>query len=293
VAIELAKRLNAEIISMDSMSIYRGMDIGTAKPTVDQRAEIPHHLIDILDPSELYSVAEYVQAAEECVRDILARGKTPLFAGGTPLYLKAMLRGLFDGPPADPGFRSDILAELDRVGCESLHQRLRQVDPLSAARLHVHDVRRVIRALEVHRATGQPISHLQLQFDEPRSPNECRVFVLDWSREQLHERINSRVDRMFEIGFVDEVRHLQSQYDMLSKTARQAVGYQEVLAHLTKNAGLGETILATKARTRQFAKRQETWFRSLAEIRRVPRELQVDAVEVAETILAMSNWTAS
>jgi tRNA dimethylallyltransferase len=288
VGIELAKMLNAEIISMDSMAIYRGMDIGTAKPTAEQRALIDHHLIDIRNPNELYSVADYLQAAERCAREIIARGRTPLFVGGTPLYLKAMLRGLFDGPPADPGFRREILAELDRVGSESLHQRLSQIDPLSAARLHTNDVRRIIRALEVYRATGKPISHLQLQFDEPTPDPTCRVFALEWPRELLHERINIRVDRMFESGFVAEVRQLLVNFEDLGKTARQAVGYQEVIDHLDGKTGLADTIAATKARTRQFAKRQETWFRSLAEISRVPRNGSVPACEIAKQILAMS-----
>jgi tRNA dimethylallyltransferase len=284
VAIELAKLLDAEIVSMDSMSIYRGMDIGTAKPTLEQRREIPHHLIDIRQPNELFSIADYIHLAERCVGDILARGRTPLFVGGTPLYLKAMLRGLFDGPAADPVFRAEILSELDRVGCASLHQRLRQVDPLSASRLHSHDVRRIIRALEVYRATGQPISHLQLQFDEPRPPHLCRVFALDWPRHVLHERINARVDGMFRAGFVMEVERLRDACGGLSKTARQAVGYREVLDLLGGMRNLSDTIMLTKTRTRQFAKRQETWFRSLPEVQRVARDHATPALSIARQL---------
>ena len=204
----LAERLNAEIISMDSMAIYRGMDIGTAKPSCELRDQIPHHLIDILDPTDVFSVSDYLVAAEECVNDIRTRGKEPLFVGGTPLYLKAMLRGMFEGPPADEEFRAEVAAEIDRVGIEALHQRLQQVDPLSAEKLHPNDVRRVIRALEVYKATGEPISHMQMQFDEGRPADEAKVFVISWPRTELHERINDRVERMFDAGFVEEVRSL-------------------------------------------------------------------------------------
>ena len=204
----LAERLNAEIISMDSMAIYRDMDIGTAKPAPELRAAVPHHLIDILDPTELYSVSDYLIDAEKRVNEIRARGKEPLFVGGTPLYLKAMLRGMFEGPPADEEFRAEVAAEIDRVGIEALHKRLEQVDPLSASKLHPNDVRRIIRALEVYKATGEPISHMQMQFDEGRQPEEARVFVLTWPRSELHVRINDRVDQMFAAGFVDEVRAL-------------------------------------------------------------------------------------
>jgi tRNA dimethylallyltransferase len=287
IAMCLAERLNAELISMDSMAIYRGMDIGTAKPALDLRAKVPHHLIDILDPTDLYSVSDYVAAAAACVQEIRQRGREPLFVGGTPLYLKAMLRGMFDGPPADPEFRAEVVAEIERVGIQALHERLEQVDPLSAKKLHPNDVRRIIRALEVHRATGAPISHMQLQFDDGRAAAEVRVFVLSWPRTELHIRINDRVDHMFADGFVEEVRNLLDRYETLGKTARQAVGYAEVISHLSEHVGLEETVRATKTRTRQFAKRQDTWFRSLSECRFIGRHDSQSPESVAEQIAEM------
>lgn len=270
VGLELAERLGAEIISLDSMAIYRGMDVGTAKPTPAQRARVPHHLIDIREPLERFSVTDYLSAAAVAIRDIRSRGKEVLFVGGTPLYLKALLRGMFEGPPADETFRREVLQEAQTVGLEALHARLQQVDPLSAARLHPRDVRRIVRALEVYTATGQPISHQQLQFDEGTPAERCRVFVLDWPRKVLHERINARVSQMFASGLVEEVARLLDHHGTLGPTAVQAVGYREVERHLRDGVPLEVTIRTTQARTRQFAKRQLTWFRSLCECRWMP-----------------------
>jgi tRNA dimethylallyltransferase len=271
VGLELAERLGAEIISLDSMAIYRGMDVGTAKPTRQQRARVPHHLVDIRDPLERFSVTDYLSAAASAIHDIRSRGKQVLFVGGTPLYLKALLRGMFPGPPADDVFRHEVQMEAQTVGLDALHARLQQVDPLSAARLHPRDVRRIVRALEVYRATGQPISHQQLQFDEGTPAERCRVFVLEWPRTVLHERINARVARMFEAGLVDEVARLLDRFGTLGPTAVQAVGYREVERHLREGVPLDISLRATQARTRQFAKRQLTWFRSLCECRWMAR----------------------
>jgi tRNA dimethylallyltransferase len=178
IALALARALDAEIISLDSMAIYRGMDVGTAKPTPEQRAVVPHHLIDILEPDEEFSVAQYLEAAHAKIAEIRARGREPLFVGGTPLYLKALLRGLFEGPPANWELRQEIEREVAEVGSAALHARLEQVDPLAASAIHPNDTRRLIRALEVYRATGQPISHQQIEFEEGRPAEACRVFVL-------------------------------------------------------------------------------------------------------------------
>ena len=208
VGVALAQRLNAEIISLDSMSIYRGMDIGTAKPSRELREIVPHHLIDIIDPVDEFSVSQYVDAATAVVQDIRARGREPLFVGGTPLYLKSLLRGLFDGPPADWQVRHEIEEELQQVGQQALYDRLEQIDPVAASHIHPHDTRRLIRALEVYRATGEPISHQQSQFEEGRAADECRVFVLRRQRAELHQRIEARVKAMADAGLVDEVRGL-------------------------------------------------------------------------------------
>jgi tRNA dimethylallyltransferase len=285
VGLELAEQLGAEIVSLDSMALYRGMDVGTAKPAPEQRRRVPHHLLDVVDPDQEFSLAQYVAAAHECIDEIRGRGREVLFVGGTPLYLKSLLRGIFEGPPADWELRNRIEAELAEVGLEALHERLALVDPLTAARLHPHDKRRIIRALEVFRLTGQPISHLQMQFDEGRPATACKVFVLDWPRPQLHRRIEARVERMFAEGLVEETRGLLSRFGALSRTASQAVGYREAIEHLAGSRGLAETIEQVKARTRQFARRQETWFRSLSELRRVAMRGGAPPGEIVDAIL--------
>jgi tRNA dimethylallyltransferase len=286
IGLELAERLSAEIISLDSMTLYREMDIGTAKPTHQQQQRVPHHLIDILSPDEEYSLSNYVDAAKVAIAEIRGRGREVLFVGGTPLYLKALLRGIFHGPPADWEFRQQIEDELRTVGLEALHQRLQQVDPLSAAKLHPHDKRRIIRALEVYRLTGRPISHLQTQFEEGQPAQQCRVFVLGWPRNVLHQRIHDRVEAMFAAGLVDEVRQILARHRTLSRTARQAVGYREVLQSMERDDDLAKTIEAVKTRTRRFARHQETWFRSLSECRFLLRSSEDDQPQIIDQILA-------
>jgi tRNA dimethylallyltransferase len=279
VGLALARQLGAEIISLDSMAIYRGMDIGTAKPTLEEQAMVPHHLIDVVDPTEDYSIDRYLEAAHAKVKEIAARGREVLFVGGTPLYLKALLRGLSSGPPANWELRAEIEAEVAEVGSQALHERLEQLDPIAASQIHPNDTRRLIRAVEVFRITGQPISHSQLHFEEERAAEECRVFVLQRPREQQHERINARVDAMFERGLVAEVEGLIADGKELGRTANQAVGYQEVIAYL-EGGDLEEATDKIKARTRRFAKRQGTWFRSLSECQFV----EVDGLETREII---------
>ena len=221
--VELARRIGAEIISMDSMALYRGMDIGTAKPTSQQRAEVPHHLIDVIEPHQDYSLAQYVAAAGRCIEQIKRRDRRVLFVGGTPLYLKALLRGIFKGPPADWALRKTLRAEAESHPPGYLHGRLAAVDPAAAQRLHPNDTRRLVRALEVYQKTGRPISQLQQQFDTTRPAEQCRVFVLNRPRRQLHERIDRRVDEMFAAGLVEEVRRLLERPRPPGRTARKAV----------------------------------------------------------------------
>lgn len=265
VGVILAERLHAEIISLDSMAVYRGMDIGTTKPTEVERQGIPHHLIDVVAPNEEFSIADYLDAAEQVVKDVQHRGCQVVFVGGTPLYLTALLRGLSSGPPPHGEFRRQIQLEVQQHGTQALHDRLRQVDPLAAAKVHPHDLKRMIRALEVYHLTGERISHQQTQFEESRPASECRVFKLDWPRQQLHERIARRVDQLFETGLVAEVRGLLETYGQLSLTASQAVGYREVLEYLAGEKTLEQVVCNVKTRTRRFAKHQETWFRRLTE----------------------------
>jgi tRNA dimethylallyltransferase len=265
-ALDLAVRLNAEIIAADSMTLYRGMDIGTAKPSLADRARVPHYLIDVLEPWESANVAWWLSRAEEHVADITRRGKTALFVGGTPFYLKALLCGLFESPPSDPELRRRLEAEAERDGPEALHARLAAVDAATASRLHGNDVRRVVRALEVWHLTGQPISTWQQQNwwegESPRfPPGAC--LVLDVPRAELYSRINERVERMFAEGWVDEVQRLRELPRTLSREASRALGYREIAEYLDGRRSLAETIAEVQLRTRQFAKRQLTWFRGL------------------------------
>jgi tRNA dimethylallyltransferase len=285
IGLALAERLGAEILSLDSMAVYRGMDIGTAKPAAGEQARVRHHLIDVADPNEEYSLAEYVEAAHAAIADVRRRGRDVLFVGGTPLYLKSLLRGVSTGPPADHAFRRAVIDEVRRLGTAALHERLAQVDPLAAAKLHPNDLRRIVRALEVYKHTGRPLSHAQTHFDERRPAEACKVFWLDWPREELHRRIDARVERMFRGGLVEEVGRLADRHGELSRTARQAVGYGEVLEHLAGKRDLAATIELVRTRTRQFAKRQRTWFRSLSECRRLPMSEPAEAEEIAERIV--------
>jgi tRNA dimethylallyltransferase len=292
--IELALRMNAEIVSMDSMAIYRHMDIGTAKPTAAECSEVPHHLVDVLEPWESGSVAWWLDEAKRCVADIEARGKQALFVGGTPLYLKALISGLFDGPPADDELRRRLIAEAETHGSTALHQRLTIVDPLCAARIHPNDVRRMVRALEVFELTGKRMSDWQTQWadSEPGAiASFPAVLCVDLPREQLYSRINQRVEAMFAAGLVDEVRQLRASDKPLSHEAAQALGYKEIFAFLDGKATLAETIVQVQTRSRNFAKRQIAWFRHLPQCRMVAKELtgtlwhtriQVSAVPSAE-----------
>ncbi|MDB4652614.1 tRNA (adenosine(37)-N6)-dimethylallyltransferase MiaA [bacterium] len=289
VSLELARILDAEIISLDSMAIYRGMDIGTAKPDSAQRSAVPHHLIDIVDPPESFSVSEYRDSALSKIREIQESGKQVLFVGGTALYLKALLRGLFEGPPADWDFRTEIEQEIENSGAEFLHQRLAMIDPVSAHKLHENDHRRIIRALEVYKQTGKPISHWQMQFDEGRQADQCRVFTIRHDRPVLHQRIEARVEAMFSEGLVDEVRGLLERWSDIGKTASQAVGYREVIDFLSDKMTMEETVERVRVRTRKFARHQETWFRGMSECRILDLESEFDPSELAQEIASVGS----
>ncbi len=291
--IELARRLNGEVLSLDSMAIYRGMDIGTAKPSPAEQAQVPHHLIDLLDPAADFSVADYLTAAGDVCGDLVSRGKTPLFVGGTGLYLRSLLRGVFEGPSADLAIRARLERVVAAESAAGLHARLAAVDPVSAARLHPQDVRRVIRALEVFELTGQPASAQLAEGPLPEAERPRRVFWLSPPRAWLHQRINVRVEQMFAAGLVDEVARLMEAPGGLGRTASQALGYKEVIDHLRGRLSLVECIGQVQTRTRQFAKRQETWFRNLVEARPVtisggetPAELADRVLELGQTAVA-------
>jgi tRNA dimethylallyltransferase len=283
VGVMLARRLGAEIIAMDSTTLYRGMDIGTAKPTLAERGGVPHHLIDVLDPWQQASVADYRARARSTIEAIESHGKRALFVGGTALYLKTLLRGLFEGPAADFSLRQHLENEAEQRGNHALHERLRALDPATAARLHVNDRRRIIRALEVIELTGQPLSRMQAEHDRP-APRETMVIALERPRAELYERIDRRVTAMFEAGLVEEVRALMAAPRPLSAVAAQAVGYREVIELLDGKSILAETIQRVQTRSRQFAKRQTTWFRGLAEVRPWPVNCGASVEDLADQL---------
>ena len=248
----------AEILSADAFQVYCGMDIGTAKPPPADRARVPHHLIDIRDPRQPFTVDDWLRLADPLIDDVRRRGSVPIVVGGTHLYIKALLEGLFDGPPPDEALRADLAARTD----EHLRDELERVDPIAASRLHPNDRRRTIRALEVFRQTGRPISDLQQQWDRRRRP-DARLIVLDWPAEAINRRINARVRHMIDAGLVAEARGL---YDAgaLGAQARAALGYKQLIEHFEGRLSLDDAIERIKIDTRRFAKNQRTWLRRLS-----------------------------
>jgi tRNA dimethylallyltransferase len=288
-ALELAGPLNAEIVAMDSMTLYRGMDIGTAKPSTVDRQRVPHHLLDVLEPWQSSSVAWWLERAAGCCRDIETRGRRALFVGGTPLYLKALLCGLFDGPPADADIRARLEADAARDGAAALHARLARADPASAARLHRNDLRRIVRALEVLELTGRPLSDWQTQWRQAPAADDRtpHCVCLEVDRDALYARIDTRVDHMVAAGLLDEARALQACGHALSREAAQAVGYREAFDHLGGNTTLSEMVSRIQTRSRQLAKRQLTWFRALPQCHPLPAKLTF-AEQASKIITSLS-----
>lgn len=290
-SLALAQQLGAEILSLDSMAIYRHMEIGTAKPDESEQNAVPHHLLDLIEPHENFSMAEYCTVAREAAQDVVNRGRVPLFVGGTGLYLRAILRGTFDGPEADWELRKQLQQTIDEHGAEQLHQQLAAVDSVSAARLHVNDHRRVIRALEVHALTGVPLSEQQNNAPLPEEDRPNTIFWLDPPRDWLRDRIDRRVDTMMQAGLLEETTNLLSMDPPPGRTARQALGYSELIDHLETGVPLEESVELIRARTRQFAKRQYTWFRNLEECRAITLDGTESAAQLADRILQESTTT--
>lgn len=266
VALELARRLGGELVSADSMQVYRGMDIGTAKPTAAERAEIAHHAIDLVDATEEgFTVARWLEIADRAIADILARGRVPIVVGGTNLYIRAFLEGLDEAPAADAAFR-DSLASIESA---RLHARLAAIDPPTAARLHVQDRRRIVRALEIAHTTGEVPSARRTAWDEvgvtPRR-DDLFTIILDWPVELINRRINARVKRMFEAGFVQEVAELVARGGLCAQ-ARAACGYEELVrivgdgTRVPRPHEIDEATEQTKIRSRRLAKQQRTWLK--------------------------------
>ena len=267
-SIELAKRFDGEILSADSMQIYRGMDIGTAKVTPEEMQGIPHYGLDLVDPDDPYTVVEFQQYADRIIRDINARGKLPIVVGGTMLYVKALTDHLdFTEATGDPEFRESLRLYAEQQGAEALHNRLRAIDPVTAERLHPNDTKRVIRALEVHHYTGRPMSEsYQEQPEEPKYRFAMVGLNLD-DRELLYERINRRVDIMMEQGLIEEVQGLLERGYHRDLQSMKAIGYKEIVEYLEGRLTLEEAVDAVKQGSRRYAKRQLSWWRREDRIR--------------------------
>ena len=269
-AIALAQTVNGEIISADSMQVYQFMNIGTAKPTMEEMQGIPHHMLDVARPDEPFSVALYKEKADASIKDILSRKRLPIVAGGTGLYINSLIYNIrFSETVCDEAFRGKMNALAETEGPKALHDRLRAVDPESAERIHFNNVKRVIRALEVYEFTGKPITEHQSESRQIPAPYRYLVFFLDMEREELYNRIDKRVDRMVQAGLIDEVKALLQMGYQPGSTAMQGLGYKEMIRYLEGEITLEEAIYILKRDTRHYAKRQITWFKAVQGIIRL------------------------
>lgn len=260
----LAKKLGGEIVSADSMQIYRGMDIGTAKPTSEEMAGIPHHLIDVAEPSESWSAAKFVDSAAAACRDIISRGRLPIVVGGTGLYIDSLVQGRSFGAVDETGeTRRELEERYDEIGGEAMLRELAQLDPERAAKLHARDKKRVVRAYEVYLLTGKTITQLDAESRLKPPDFDAAYIILGWaSREEMYARIDSRVDEMVERGLFEEVEALLAEGLSPGSTAMQAIGYKEAAAALCGECSRADAIETIKRETRRYAKRQLTWLRS-------------------------------
>lgn len=278
-AMALARRAGAQILSVDSMQVYRGMDIGTAKPDATERAEVRHHLIDVVDPNESFTVARFLQLADAVIGQSTA---ALIAAGGTPLYFKSLFQGIFEGPGAD----ADLRARLSLIENDELHRRLGEVDPAAAVRIHANDSRRMIRALEVYELTGKPISEIQTEWSAAKGRHDALWIGVNWEKAALNRRINARVKTMIEQGWLEETRSLLDRFGSLSKTAAEATGYHELIEHLHGHLTLDEAIEQIKIATRQLARRQMKWFRRFPNVMWLAGEMPLEAqVSALDTLL--------
>jgi len=265
-ALDLARRLDGEIVNADSMQVYRGMDIGTAKPTPEQRAEIPHHLIDVADPDQPFSAADYAEAAHGTIHAISSRGKRVIVAGGTGLYIRSLLKGLVDSPGNTGEMRQELRAEAQERGNQAMLEELRRVDPELAERIHPNNLVRIIRGLEVFRLTGTPLSRYQQEHAFSGQCYQSLQIGIRVERPLLYNRIDERVNRMLEQGLLQEVQQLLTAGYGPESKAMRAIGYKEMTAHLAGEYGLDEAIRLIKRDTRHYAKRQLTWFNAEKDI---------------------------
>ena len=279
-ALRLAKRLGGEIISVDSMQVYRGLDIGTAKPSAAEQVEVPHHLIDVAGLDEAFDAAQFVRLAKQTQEGIVQRGCRPIFCGGTGLYFRAMIEGLGESPPGDEALRESLTA----LPLKELVSELTAKDPQAAEQVDLQNPRRVVRAVEVIRLTGRPYSEQRTGWNESSQTAE-NFFCVQREVDELNQRIHSRVDAMFELGLVEETKRLAKRGLRENRNACQALGYRQVLSHIDGTLGFEETIQQVKTKTRQFAKRQRSWFRNQMTCERVDWVAGEDADAFCERLL--------
>ena len=287
-SIALAKAVNGEIISADSMQVYREMDIGSAKIRPEEMDGVPHHLVDVLDPSEDFNVVLFQQMAKEAMEGIYQRGHIPIVVGGTGFYIQALLYDIdFTENNADTAYREELEALAKTQGAEYLHEMLEKVDPESAEQIHFHNIKRVIRALEYYHQTGQKMSRHNEEERQKESPYEFVYFVLNAPREQLYQRIDRRVDQMMSEGLVEEVKRLKEMGCTKEMVSMQGLGYKEILAYLDGEYALDEAVYTIKRDTRHFAKRQLTWFRRERQVTWIQKEkYDYDEEKILEAMIS-------
>ncbi|MDF1591010.1 MAG: tRNA (adenosine(37)-N6)-dimethylallyltransferase MiaA [Desulfobacterales bacterium] len=284
-AIELAVRFNGQIISADSMQIYRFMDIGTAKPTLLEQQQVQHHLIDVVTPDEPFNAARFADMAQSLISGLQGKGFVPFVVGGTGLYIKALLKGLFPAEPVDPALRSRLKKEAAAHGAAFLHRRLGECDPEAAGRIHPNDTYRILRALEIYESTGQSISQFQSDHGFSEKPFSVLKIGLDTDRIELYERINGRVDRMIAAGLLPEVKNLLDRGYAPTLKSMQSIGYRHLVDFLEGRLSWPEALRTFKRDTRRYAKRQLTWFKSDGEINWVAAEDTTRMMDLANNFL--------
>jgi len=285
----VAQKIKGEIISADSMLFYRGMDIGTAKPSLDMRELVPHHFIDIVDPWESYSVGRYVDDVESLIDAADSKDRKFLIVGGSPLYVKGLVDGIFNGPEADWDIRRELEGLAEEKGNQHVHDILQKIDPVKAGELHPNNLRRIIRAIEVYRITGKPVSVLQEEYKLTRKSYQFNILCIAREREDIYRRINERVEIMFDKGLVDEVQSLLDNPGGLSKQAKQALGYKEIIQYLDGGLTLDDAKEMVKQSTRRFAKRQMTWFRRFPDVQWLETEELEGPESISDEIITLLN----
>lgn len=282
-SIELAKMIDGEIVSIDSRQLYKYLDIGTAKPTLREQTEIPHHLIDLFEPTVQVSAGEYRRLAIDVVEEIVSKGKTPIFVGGSGMYINALVHGIFKDSASNPEIRNRLMAEIEEKGNVTLYNRLMDIDPDSAKKIHINDAKRITRGLEIYEITGKPPSqHFQTQENNPAFPT--KIFVLTRERSKLYKRINLRVNQMIEEGLIKETEDLLNNRYRSAMDELKTLGYQEVIQFLDKEVEHNIMVENLKMNTRRYAKRQLTWLRHQLDAEWIELQDSDNAISIAKKI---------